>query len=78
MSNLVKAFSTFYDHGRRFVGVSIAQQDAMIATHATASYAEGVVTITAPGDDPRVYPVNKHYHRRAIVRWVAEFNKRAA
>ena len=70
-------FSPFYDHGRRFVGVSPKQADKWIAEHATASLADGVVTIRQADGTEVPFAVGKHLHRADVANWVRTFNKRS-
>jgi hypothetical protein len=79
MSTLVKLFTPWYDHGRRFVGIKPGEADKLVAQGLTASYAEGTVTISDPAGQygTKYYPVNKHLHRRHIIKWVDGFNERA-
>ena len=74
---LTQYFSPFYDHGRRFVGIKPSKADDLIARGARATVEPGIVTITVEGES-EVYATNKHIHRKDIVKWVNEFNKRWA
>lgn len=73
-----KYFSPFYDHARRFAGLSPATIDAYLAACGTAEIgAGGVITLAAQGMGPHYANVAPQ-HRANMTRWVNQFNERSA
>lgn len=73
-----KYFSPFYDHARRFAGLSPATVDAYLAARGRAEIsAGGVITLAAQGLGPHFANVAPQ-HRQNMTRWVNQFNDRSA
>lgn len=72
-----KYFSPFYDHARRFAGLSPATVDAYLAARGAAEIsAGGVITLAAQGMHPHYANVAPQ-HRANMTRWANQFNDRS-
>lgn len=72
-----KFMSPFYDHARRFAGLSPATVDTYLGAHGTAVIgAGGIITLSAEGMQPHVANVAPQ-HRAVMTKWVNDFNARS-
>jgi hypothetical protein len=73
-----KYFSPFYDHARRFAGLSPATIDAYLAARGMAEMnAGGMIVLSVQGMNPHFANVAPQ-HRANMARWVNDFNQRSA
>ena len=72
-----KYFTPFYDHARRFAGLSPATIDAYLAARGMAEMnAGGMIVLNAQGMGPHFANVAPQ-HRGNMARWVNSFNQRS-